>query len=215
MHLIMFDIDGTLVNSSKFDEDCYFQTAKDLFGVDIPTDINEYKHATDSGILDEIIVRFEIQGDIERLKKKFIKTFNERIFEYISDNADKVDEIRGASEFLTYLKTLDNIKIALATGCWEETARLKLSAANIDITGVPIASSSDHFIRIEIMKLAEHHAMDSAPFESKSYFGDARWDLKASKELGFKFILVGKRFENVHQIDDFQKVDDIMNILNL
>ena len=215
MFLIMFDIDGTLVSSSKFDVECYIRTAKDLFGVDIPSDINEYKHATDSGILDEIISWFKIPGEKEKNKEKFIKIFNDRISEYIADNPGLVNEIKGASKYIDYLKSLDNVKIALATGCWEETARIKLNAAKINITGIPIASSSDHYIRTEIMKIAENRATGSTAFESKIYFGDAGWDLEASKELGYGFVLVGNRVEYETRITDFSDIDNIMKIINI
>ncbi len=215
MHLIMFDIDGTLVNSSKFDEETYIQTAKDLLGVDIPTDINEYPHATDAGILDEIISRFKIQGDRKDIIKGFRAEFNRRISDYIDNNAGRVHEIAGASGFIRHLQTFKNVKICLATGCWEETARLKLDAAGIDITGLAVASSSDHYIRTEIMKLAESKTGYRKTFESKTYFGDAAWDLEASQKLGCRFVLVGNRIEHKTSINDYQDIDRIMDIIDI
>jgi len=209
----MFDIDGTLVNSSKFDEYCYIQTAKELLGIEIPADINEFKHATDSGILDEIIDRFNVPGDKNQIHETFKKNLLKNMTEQITCNTDRIEEIKGASKFLKYLQGLDHVKIAIATGCWEETARLKLDAANIDITGLPFASSSDHYIRTEIMKLAESRVMDSISFQSIIYFGDAVWDFEASNELGYEFMLVGNRIEHEKQIDDYQRIDEIMSLL--
>lgn len=35
------------------------------------------------------------------------------------------------------------------------------------------------------------------------YFGDAEWDKAACEELGFQFVLVGKRTTHQPSIDDF------------
>ena len=51
----MFDIDGTLVNSNDFDEECYLKAAETVLSVKISSDWENYEHATDSGILNEVI----------------------------------------------------------------------------------------------------------------------------------------------------------------
>jgi beta-phosphoglucomutase-like phosphatase (HAD superfamily) len=54
MHLIMFDLDGTLVDSTKVDSGCYLQALVDVFGFDldrIDRDWGNYPHVTDAGIL--------------------------------------------------------------------------------------------------------------------------------------------------------------------
>src|SRR5438067_9492238 len=55
MHLAMFDIDGTLTETMKVDEECFVRSFKDVFGfADIDTDWSHYPHTTDSGIFREI-----------------------------------------------------------------------------------------------------------------------------------------------------------------
>jgi phosphoglycolate phosphatase-like HAD superfamily hydrolase len=211
----MFDIDGTLVNSSKIDETCYLEAVHIVLGIKISSDIEDYTHATDSGILYEVIRRHNIPGDKKQIFKTFRHTFYKLISESISNNPKEIQEIKGASQFINHLQTLKNVKIAFATGGWEETAKLKLRAANIDITGLPFASSSDHYKRTEIMQIAESRVLNNIPFQSKIYFGDAIWDKEASKILNYTFVLVGNRIEHEIQIDDFQKIDDILSSLDL
>ena len=55
MHLVMFDIDGTLVHSYDFDEECYVEAVEEVLGCAVNSDWSKYQHVTDSGILDEII----------------------------------------------------------------------------------------------------------------------------------------------------------------
>jgi beta-phosphoglucomutase-like phosphatase (HAD superfamily) len=43
MHLVMFDIDGTLTETMKADEECFVRSFKDVFGfVEIDTDWSHY-----------------------------------------------------------------------------------------------------------------------------------------------------------------------------
>ena len=49
MHLVMFDIDGTLTETMKADEECFVRSFKAVFGfADINTDWSHYPRTTDS-----------------------------------------------------------------------------------------------------------------------------------------------------------------------
>src|SRR3984893_18913284 len=55
MHLVMFDIDGTLTQTMKVDEECFVRSFKDVFGfADVDTDWSHYPHTTDSGIFHDV-----------------------------------------------------------------------------------------------------------------------------------------------------------------
>lgn len=211
----MFDIDGTLVNSYKFDEECYLKAAKNVLGITISSNWSEYEHATDAGILDEAIDRYKIPGDKNQIQQEFKKIFIEMVTYYIGNNPSSVSEIKGASCFIKYLNKQENCKVAIATGGWEETAKLKLEAAGIDVDGCTFASSSDNHARVNIMGTAESKALSDIPFMSKTYFGDASWDKEASEHLNYKFILVGNRIEHINQIKDFKDMNSILTMLNL
>jgi len=211
----MFDIDGTLVNSFKFDEECYLKAARVVLGVEISSNWDDYKHATDVGILYEAIGRYKIQGQKHLIHQKFRKVFIGLITEYIDNNPKSVHEIFGAARFIRYLCKQKNVRVAIASGGLEETAKLKLKAAGIDINGCAFASSSEHHTRTEIMRMAESKASLGATFKSKTYFGDALWDKKASKSLGYRFILVGDRIKHKNQITDFKDMKSILAMLNL
>jgi hypothetical protein len=211
----MFDIDGTLVNSSGFDEECYLKTAEIVLGKKISSNWNEYTNSTDAGILNEIIDMYSIPGDKKQIHRDFKQVFVNLVSEYISKNSSSIREIMGASRFIKYLKHHSNTKVAIATGGFEETAKQKLKAAGINSQDCAFASSSDHYSRTEIMKIAESRAYAGIPFRSKSYFGDAIWDRKASAQLNYRFILVGNRIHWNDQIDDYQNIKLIMSKLYL
>lgn len=55
MHLVMFDIDGTLTETMKIDEECFVRSLAEIHGfTGVETDWSRYKHTTDSGIFHEI-----------------------------------------------------------------------------------------------------------------------------------------------------------------
>lgn len=215
LHLIMFDIDGTLVDSYGFDEECYLRAAKLVLGVEISADWASYRHATDSWIIKEAIERYSVQGHKVELQKRFKDNFIRFISDYIHQNPGEVREIKGANAFIQYLLGIKNCRVAIATGGYEETAKLKLSAAGIDFSGCSFSSSSEHLSRIEIMQSAEAKCHTQIPFQSKTYFGDGEWDREASKALGYQFILLGNRFEYHPTIKDFNDRGSIAEIIGI
>lgn len=212
MQHIIFDVDDTLLKSSEFDTDCYFDAVKDVLGVKVDYESKKWKSATDSGVLFEIIESIGLSNDKYRLHDKVKANFLERIFTYIKSNS--IHEIRGAAEFLESLKRKANIAVSIATGGWHESAMLKLDAAGININGISIASSNDHHIRSEIMKIAVGRADKGSVPHGYTYFGDALWDKRACEELGFDFVLVGNKTDHPRQIEDFSKLEEIMALLD-
>ena len=47
MNHVMFDIDGTLLQSYEFDEQCYLAAIKEVTGIDLLGNWESYPHITD------------------------------------------------------------------------------------------------------------------------------------------------------------------------
>lgn len=212
MHLVMFDIDGTLINSSIFEDECYLKAVQKTILVPVETDWTKYRNVTDSGILDEIIERNDLLSKRYEIHSEVKSYFISYIEAYLSQS--KINEIPGAAAFIQLLRQRNDVVLSLATGGWEETAKLKLNSAGIDYSGISFASSSDHMSRTGIMKITEDRCFVNE-FSSKSYFGDAIWDKKASEDLGYNFILVGNRFSHTKQLMDFINTDHALALIGL
>ncbi|MCG8517976.1 MAG: HAD family hydrolase [Pseudomonadales bacterium] len=212
MHLVLFDIDGTLVESYDFDTECFQAAIQDVLGVTIGPDWGHYHHVTDSGILAEVIDGLGFQPDSERITAEVKERFLSRVADYISCHA--VSPIPGAQAFLSQLMERKNVAVAFATGGWSESAKMKLDAAGLTFSSVPLASSSDHYSRTEIMRLAERRAGKS-PYDSMTYFGDGPWDQKASEALGYNFVAVGDRIASPKSVRDFTDVDMALGYIGL
>ena len=208
---VIFDIDGTLVQSYDFDEQCFIDSIKTVTGLNISNDWQNYPHVTDTGILKTFIARQAPSYSLQDLEPLVKSVFIEKIDRHL--NSSTVNQVAGAVEFLKYLNARDDVKLGIATGGWGETARAKLLSAGFDLEGIALRSSNDHYSRTEIMRLV------AADIElnlkaSISYFGDAVWDLKACQELGFNFIAVGSRLEHQQAITDFKDVDKAIEFIS-
>ena len=212
MHLVMFDVDGTLVNSESFEDNLYLECVRKVTSKPIDTNWANYKNSTDTGILDEVIQTHGLGEDPNEVHRIVKELFVTRTISRLKDNP--VNEIPGACDFINELKSRADVVIAIATGGWEETAKLKLDSAGIDYTGISFASGSEHKSRKGIMKLAEQKCrIDN--ITSKTYFGDAIWDKNASAELKYNFILVGNRIKHDNQIADFKNIDQALGLIGL
>jgi len=197
VHLVMFDIDGTLVDTSAFEDYCFVRAVSDVLDIELSTDWSCFQHVSDSGIVDELLRDIESNARRQRASQKIRTKFIELVKGYLREHS--APEIPGAAYFLKELGQRDDTVLCLATGGWKPTAQLKLKSAGIDYSNIALASSDDHYDRVEIMKIAEKRAGEF-DFESKTYFGDGIWDKRASHALGYNFVLVGEKADHDQRI---------------
>ncbi|WP_203256240.1 HAD family hydrolase [Hyunsoonleella ulvae] len=220
MKLIVFDIDGTLLDSVRVDDDCFKDVFKTLYNIDLSTaDWSKFKHVTDTGltveIFDKWLHRIPTQDEINLIKHEFYKLLNHKIHE--------ISTVYGALEFIDYISSHTDFKIAFATGGWEETAKLKCSTFGLQLEQYILKSSNDHFDRTKIMQLAIDEALlrtKTDGFDKIVYFGDGLWDYKSTLKLGIDFIGVDyhgsgklKKAGCETILKDFSDFEFILNLL--
>ena len=88
------------------------------------------------------------------------------------------------------------MRVAIATGGWAETALIKLAAIGVNLDGIGFASSSDAHQRTKIMDLAAQRALRGVVPTTRTYLGDGAWDQRASAELGYRFIAIGRALDH-------------------
>ena len=215
MHLIVFDVDGTLVESDEFDGVLYARAVRDVLDIEVDEEWSTYRHVTDSGILDEILDRHTVEIDRSVAHASVKKAFVALVRDYLSDRDGRLPEVPGARSFVNRLVAHPEVTAAVATGGWRETAAMKLRAIGLDPEMLHLSSASDAIRRIEIMQIAERRAMAGKPAERRFYFGNEPWDKEASRELGWNFIGIGKHIEDSARFDNFVDQESIWEILDL
>src|SRR5213595_3818059 len=185
MHLVMFDIDGTLTETMKVDEECFVRSFKDVFGfTDIDTDWSHYPRTTDSGIFHDVftsrIGRTPTAPDVSRFRQHFIGLLA------AASSQSPFAPVSGADRLLSRLAQRGSHRVALATGGWRDSARLKMASAGMCFDDHPAASADDALDREFIMRLSEQRAAEryGASFTSTVYVGDGVWDARASRIVG-------------------------------
>lgn len=188
MHAIIFDIDGTLLESAAADDALYRDAVSNVLGpVRFRETLEHYDYVTDSGILTQVLADNALPGDPDPsgpIRSRFV----EMLRRHIQDNGP-FPEIPGAKSVVQALLEAENHAVAIATGGWGDSARLKLESAGFPLNGIPLASADDARDRVEIMRIALGHLGTS--FETVTYYGDGPWDRAASEQLGWRFVPVG------------------------
>jgi len=192
MLLCLFDIDGTLTDTSDIDTSCFVQALTDVFGLqDIDTDWSVYPDVTDSAVTARLVEMQRGQAPTESEMRRIREHFYALLLTAFQRSPEQCMPIAGGLRFFNSLARDPETAIAFATGGWEQTARLKLELSGYDHGDYPLASADDAFTRAAICSLAVERARQhySVPeFETIIAFGDGIWDARAAAELGYRFV---------------------------
>jgi beta-phosphoglucomutase-like phosphatase (HAD superfamily) len=190
MQLAIFDIDGTLTQTTHIDAVCFLRAFQEVFGVAIANaNWAGYTHSTDSGISLELFEKHfgrpPSTEEIARFEQRFVALLDQAC----TNTAECARETPGARAALLKLPAHD-WAVAIATGSWRQSALLKLRTAGIRVDDLPAAFADDSPVRDEIVDLAAARASDmhAVHFTRVVYFGDAIWDVRAATRLRLPFI---------------------------
>jgi len=188
MHAVIFDIDGTLVQSVEVDESLYVKAIRSVLGqVEFRSGWADYENVTDTGILLQVLADNTMplrDDDIHEIEHVFVESLNA----YISKHGPFA-EVPGARKYCQSLRESADHSVAMATGAWRSSALAKLESAGFETGVIPLATCNDSTSRTEIME--EALSKIGTGFDSITYYGDGSWDEKACAELGWNFVAVG------------------------
>jgi phosphoglycolate phosphatase-like HAD superfamily hydrolase len=186
---VVFDLDGTLVDSDAFDGDLYIAAVRQVLGdVEIDASWRRYRHVTDAGVLGQIIEEHGVP-DGDRIKAQVRDLFGSMVQRHFASGG-ACAPVPGARDALDHLRRSGH-RVGVATGGWGHTARMKLDHAGIPAENLVIASSDDSADRVEIMVTCLLR-LGGDPAHA-IYVGDGPWDLEASRKAGWAFIGVGEK----------------------
>jgi phosphoglycolate phosphatase-like HAD superfamily hydrolase len=188
MRLVIFDVDGTLTQTMKADEECFVRSLAEVCGFgDVDTDWSRYKHATDSGVFHEIYESRTGRSPSPSEISLFRQHFAGLLAQVLSEAAFAA--VAGAPLLLSLVADSAEYRIALATGAWRDSARLKMTSAGLCYDDYPAASSDDALDRESIIRLSMQRAAERyGRVGSTVYVGDGVWDARACRSVGIPFI---------------------------
>lgn len=224
MHLVVFDIDGTLTNTNREDGRCYWRAICGLLGISgEQPEWSGFPHVTDVGIASELCKRHLrrrlTSADVEALGRRLTTLLKVALV----DKDPSAYQIPGSSEILTFLIESSDFAVAMATGGLRASAELKLRRANLLKPFIPIATSNDAVSRQEIIRIAARRAAEkhATQFARFTYVGDGVWDAKAARDLGWRFIGIGsgEQADRLRQagaelvMPDYRRAEEFLGLL--
>lgn len=205
MRLVLFDIDGTLLNSGGMGRAAMQKALGQIFGS--PGNPSyRYDGKTDKQIVREVM-RMEGHSDehIDLRMEKLVGVYLEGLREAAKSGKFNVRPLAGIPEILAALETRDDVILGLLTGNVEPGARIKLKAAGIDPDRFKInAFGSDHEHRPELPAIAQRRAGEtlglSISGERLVVIGDTPADIECGRSLGARAIGVASGHYTVEQL---------------
>lgn len=191
-HLVMFDVDGTLVDSMDGEVLLYPEACRQGLGIDgVSGHWEDYANPTDRGVVEELaerrLGRAATEADFARVEAAFLALLGDA---HRSGEAP-LHPVPGASHAFAATRALPDTVVAVATAGWRASARFKLECIGVDANDATMATANDASTKRDIMAVALERARGHAGvtrFATMTYVGDSNTDRRASAHLGLTFI---------------------------
>ena len=221
--LAIFDIDGTLTDTNGVDDECFCLTIADALGL-APSaiDWSGAAHVTDAEIFRHLCkVHGRREPSVDEMSRAR-ELFVERLRVEIDRAPLRFASIGGAVAMLAQLEER-GWNVAVATGGWGPSARLKLKNAGLSIDDAVFACADDARSRADIVQLAWARAelFYRQQFDRVVSIGDGVWDVSTAIELDLPFVGIasGNRAERLRDaganavLEDYTDPDAFWSML--
>jgi phosphoglycolate phosphatase-like HAD superfamily hydrolase len=205
MRLVLFDIDGTLLNSGGLGRASMQRALGMVFGS--PGNPSyRYDGKTDKQIVRDVM-RMEGHSDdhIDSRMEKLIELYLDGLRTGAKSGKFNVRPLEGVIELLEALEKRDDVVLGLLTGNVELGARTKLTAAGINPDRFRVnAFGSDHEHRPELPAIAQRRASETLGIDIAGdrlvVIGDTPADIECGRALGARAIGVASGHYTVEQL---------------
>ncbi|MFK7797822.1 MAG: HAD family hydrolase [Aureispira sp.] len=214
--LVVFDIDGTLTHTNPLDHACFIAAVHQFISKDFVEFIPSwFTHFTDSCIIIELFERYLHRSPTTAEERAFKTLYIEQLEQTLQEQPSYFKPIDGARAVLDALPA--DWGVALATGCWQEAAEIKLRGGGIPVHNRPMATASDALTRQAVMQTAIQRAQayyQVAAFEHVVYIGDGLWDKQSCADIELPFVGIeqGNRNYQTGMLGDFHLLADYLDL---
>lgn len=130
MAYLLFDIDSTLLDSSRSGMRAMLDAGRELYGEAFSTEGIEYAGRLDPLIVHDLLVRVGVEPTAES-QRRFREVYRDHLARRLRVPG-VARTLRGVDPLLERLRAMSGVWLGLLTGNYEETGSLKLRASGID-----------------------------------------------------------------------------------
>ena len=205
--LVLFDLDGTLVNAGGAGRTSLRKAIKELYGVE-----PEFDHSLISGRtdLDNFSIVYSLikkgkkptAAEMKKMKAKYLEILPTEVHAVV--RCKKYDLIPGVEKFLKMLAKDKDVILGLGTGNLEEGAKIKLEPSKLASYFTVGGYGEDGQTREEMLQAAVKRA--EKKFKTKLdpdqvyVIGDTHRDICAAKNCGFHSAVLTNGFGDAQKI---------------
>jgi len=194
MKLLLFDLDGTVVRSTRGAAP-FNATMHEVFGIDTTATGLRFDGKTDPLIIAELLEHAGVNGECEAaMLRDFETRLAARLLDAIASGTTRVEAIPGVRQTLERIAADRDFALATLTGNFEQTARVKLDAAGLAEFFAVGAFGSDAARRAALPEVArerfQRHTGIDVPLADCVIIGDTPLDRRAAEENDMPCLLV-------------------------
>ncbi len=197
MNLVLFDVDGTLMDASGVHTGGMIQLLGEMFGIWIDGIAwGDFEHVTDTFVISELFRRHLGRNPRSEELLAYRKAYVGQLQALRDRDPESFREIPGARAALQKLEAHPDWAVSLATGGSSLAALSKLKWAGFEVDHLPGGFAEDGVTRQEIIEAAiekalAHHQVLS--FDRIVSVGDGLWDLHTARSMGLEFVAITSR----------------------
>ncbi len=203
MHILLFDIDGTLLNTGGAGQRAMEQTLQTVFDVTIETKGIPAAGRTDRAIVTDLFA----YHDIEETPEVWV-TFQETYFQHLVEVLPTLPgrTLAGIESLLATLHERDDVVLGLLTGNFQQGAQLKLGHYQIDHYFQFGGFGDDHHDRDDVARAAmkaviEHQQAEVDP-DRVWVIGDTPADVRCGRAIGARTVAVATGSFSLEQLGE-------------
>ena len=200
MHLLLFDIDGTLVNADRAGRIALTRALATEFGVEDPEIVVGFAGRTDRAIASEALRTHGIEVDEERFTR-FLEAYLTHLPGTLREREGHV--LPGTTSLLATLAARDDVTLALLTGNFERAARIKLAHFGLDHFFIAAGGFGDHHHdRNDVAQAAERAVQEVAGEHATTWvIGDTPGDVRCARAIGARAVAVACGFSTREELE--------------
>jgi phosphoglycolate phosphatase-like HAD superfamily hydrolase len=205
MHICLFDIDGTLLNSGGAGQAAMEAAIREELGTDEPIHGVSYAGRTDRAIIGDIFAFYGVELT-DTVKERFVATYLRHLPRELAGRPGLI--LPGVAEMLSHLHHREDVTLGLLTGNLLEGARVKLEHHGLaEYFDFALGAFGDeHLDRDDVARAAwaamraHHRHVERLTPDRVWVIGDTPADVRCGRAIGAKVLAVATGVYSIEQL---------------